>query len=240
MPKKFTITYREVASPITDLVTKFGGQPVWMSEPYWPLSRQYGTPMQFICQIALTAELFGDIGTDSMDSTEPHMAYLFVTNDHEADYTATTWDADGGENALILQPGGIWEGPTALLREGPSLYRRRWTGEGWERTPCEFAVELHPGFDPRVGARAWDAAGPNDTSAWDACMAALCEDKFGGTPVTRLDELEFRDPKQWRLLLQLNTKAYDDDPFFLDLADDGLGYAFLSKDGRRGKFTWIR
>lgn len=53
MPKKYTNTYREVTSPIMEPVTKFGGQPVWIGEPQWPVSRQYGTPMQFICQIAL-------------------------------------------------------------------------------------------------------------------------------------------------------------------------------------------
>ena len=38
MPKKYTITYHEVQMPITDLVTKFGGQPVWWDQPCWPLS----------------------------------------------------------------------------------------------------------------------------------------------------------------------------------------------------------
>jgi hypothetical protein len=33
MPKKYTITYREVRSPITTPVTKFGGQPVWLDAP---------------------------------------------------------------------------------------------------------------------------------------------------------------------------------------------------------------
>lgn len=240
MPRKFTITYREVALPIADPITKFGGQPVWVGEPSWPLSRQFGTPMQFICQIALTAELFGSVATDGAEPRVPHMAYLFVTDDSEHGHTAATWDRDGSENALILQPGDIWDGTTAPLREGPSLYRRTVVGGEWEHTPCEFAVELRPGDDSEMGGRMWDAAGPNDASAWDAYMAALCEDKIGGTPVTRADAPEFHDPKRWRLVLQLNTMVYDDDPFFLNFADDGVGYAFLSQDGRRGTFTWVR
>jgi hypothetical protein len=34
MPSKDTSTYREVASPIADPVTKFDGQPVWVEQPY--------------------------------------------------------------------------------------------------------------------------------------------------------------------------------------------------------------
>jgi hypothetical protein len=71
VPRKYGIIYREVASPIADPVTKFGGQPVWVDEPSWPVSRSYGTPMQFICQIALPTDLFGGI--------EPRMAYLFIS-----------------------------------------------------------------------------------------------------------------------------------------------------------------
>jgi uncharacterized protein YwqG len=228
MPRKYTITYREVATPITEPVTKFGGQPVWVEKPCWPVSRMYGRPMRFICQIALPNDLFG--------SVDASMAYLFITDDYEHGYPADTWEPEGGENALILQPGGTWDGPTLPLREGPSLYRRTWTGSGWEHTPCEFAVELHPGDDPELGA--WDHIDSGDEDAWDAYMDALFEDKVGGTPVPTPNEPTFPDPERWRLLLQVNTK--DDDPFFLNFASDGVGYAFLSEDGRQGKFLWSR
>jgi hypothetical protein len=239
VPRKYSISYREVASPITDPVTKFGGQPVWVNEPSWPVSRSYGTPMQFICQIALPADLFGGI--------EPRMAYLFITDDYEHGYLADTWELDGGENALILQPGSTLDGPTLPLYEGPSLYRRTstgvgfdpHTGTGWERSRCEFAVELHPGDDPEVGT--WDDVDPDDKRRWKAYMAALFEDKIGGTPVPTPNEPAFPDPAQWRLLLQLNTKDNaGEDSFFLNFAWDGVGYAFLSADGRLGTFLWSR
>jgi len=239
MPRKATIAYREVMSPITAWVTKFGGQPVWVEEPCWPLSREHGTPMQFVCQVALAADLFGGL--------EARMAYLFVTDDFEHGYVADIGDQESGENAVILQPGGNWNGPTASLREGPSLYRRTWTGvnvdydtgAGWERTPCEFAVDLRPGDDPEVGA--WDHVDPDDTPAWDAYMDALFEDKIGGTPVPTGNWTKLPDPQDWRLLLQLNTKDNEaGDPFFLNLASDGVGYAFISQDGNRGTFLWSR
>lgn len=239
MPRKYTIAYREVVSPITDLVTKFGGQPVWVDKPRWPVSRSYGTPMQFVCQIALPTDLFGGLDT--------RMAYLFVTDDYQHGYVADTWEAIGGENALILQPGGVWEGVTLPLREGPSLYRRAWmgvnvdrmTGAGWQRTPCEFTAELQAGDDPEVGA--WDDVDPDDTPRWKAYMAALFEDKVGGIPVPTINEPKFPDPEHWRLLLQLNTKDNEgEDQFFLNFADDGVGYAFVSQDGHRGRFLWSR
>jgi len=82
---------------------------------------------------------------------------------------------------------------------------------------------------------------PDDTPAWDAYMDALFEDKIGGTPVPTVNEPTFPDPQSWRLLLQLNTKVNEaDDPFFLNFATDGVGYAFISHDGHRGTFLWSR
>ena len=72
-------------------------------------------------------------------------------------------------------------------------------------------------------------------------MAALFEDKIGGTPVPAPNEPPFPDPNQWRLLLQLNSKDNEaEGPFFLNFAWDGVGYAFLSQVDQRGKFLWSR
>jgi hypothetical protein len=38
--------------------------------------------------------------------------------------------------------------------------------------------------------------------------------------------------------MQLNTKSGD--PFFVNFAPDGVGWAFLSEDGTVGKFMWSR
>jgi hypothetical protein len=243
MPRKYIIAYHEAAAPIMDPVTKFGGQPVWVGEPSWPLSRSYGTPMQFICQIALSADLFNGL--------EPRMAYLFSTDDYAHGYRAITSDPTYGESALILQPGGSWEGSTLSLREGPGLYRRIWTGDnwdpetgaGWDHTPSELAVELHPGEDPDAGA--WDTYAQR-AEARDAYFVALCEDKVGGVPVPTINnakELAAYISGGWRLLLQLNAKDNEGgtgDLFFLNISYDGVGYAFISPDGRSGKFLWSR
>src|SRR4051812_27277543 len=101
----------EAPEPIINLVTKFGGQPVWLDAPQWPISRATGQPMTFICQIVLTPDLFGMVFA--------RMAYVFMT---DVDDIVETWDPDEGENAIILQPGPP-SVPTQPLLTGPSIYR---------------------------------------------------------------------------------------------------------------------
>lgn len=239
MPRKYTITYHTVASPIVEPITKFGGQPVWIGEPQWPLSRMYGTPMHFICQIALPPDIFGD--------TTGRMAYLFMTDWTYEGLLPYTFEPDSGENALIVQPGEIWPGPSLPSATGPTLYRRGREQGRWVQYPTEVAVELRPGEDPPEGT--WVDVHSTDRDAWDAYWAALEEDKVGGTYVPSSNWMPLPAPnwnplgssERWRLLLQLNAKNNaGGDPFFLNLADDGVGYAFLSEDGRSGKFLWVR
>src|SRR5437762_5669988 len=111
MKKKLSITLNRSLSPITEPVTKFGGQPVWLTEPQWPISKQAEEPMMFIAQVVLEPAIFGDI--------QGQMAYLFMTGD---DYDVDgTFDPDDGENAVILQP-GISDIETRPLIIGPSLF----------------------------------------------------------------------------------------------------------------------
>ncbi|WP_211588514.1 hypothetical protein [Allorhizocola rhizosphaerae] len=123
--------YQRAEAPTTEPVTKFGGQPSWLTEPQWPLSASWGTPMRFVCQIALDPELAGD--------SPARLAYIFVTHaDHGRDADDFDPDVilpDGGENAVIVQPGGTYDGPTAPLTEGPTLYHK-------DGSPAEYTVEL--------------------------------------------------------------------------------------------------
>jgi hypothetical protein len=231
MPKKYVISYRATSSPIGESVTKFGGLPVWIEKPQWPLSRRSGAPMQFICQVVLYANLFGDL--------DARMAYVFLTDWDFVGVPPYTGNPDSGENAVIVQPGGIWTGPSLPLYEGPGLYRRQWRSGRWEQTPCEFDVDLLLGEDPEQGA--WDDVDPDDADAWSAYWEALVEDKIGGTPVPTGNAMGEppRVRRDWPLLLQLYTKG-DSDPFFLNFASDGVGYAYISPDGRIGTFLWDR
>lgn len=98
-------------APVTSRVTKFGGQPVWVAEPTWPLSTELGTPMRFV----------GQVNVPATGSAPERMAYLFLTQDDDEDVDGT-WEPDAGENALICQPGQV--APfleTTSRAEGPSV-----------------------------------------------------------------------------------------------------------------------
>lgn len=145
------ITFSKAKAPVTRPVTKFGGQPCWIGEPQWPLSRATGDPMQFICQIRLPVDpRFG----------EQRMAFVFMSGDDTWDLTPeapATWEALAGENAVILQPAAF--DPvvaTTPLEVGPTLFRGQ--------QPVELNVHESvedPPFDPdrldsRIGGEpAW-------------------------------------------------------------------------------------
>jgi uncharacterized protein YwqG len=83
-------------APVTEPVTKFGGQPVWVERPTWPLSRELGTPMRFVGQVVVPATAEGP----------QRLAYLFITQDDDED-VEDTWGPEAGENAVICQPGSV-------------------------------------------------------------------------------------------------------------------------------------
>jgi hypothetical protein len=111
--KKYTISFDEAQATIAEPITKFGGQPVWIEQPQWPLSRQTGEPMRFIGQIALDTELFGE--------PAGRVAYLFISDGET--FVDNTYDPEGGENAVIIQPGGGCEVTTQPLPAGPSVQK---------------------------------------------------------------------------------------------------------------------
>lgn len=206
MPDKHTIEFVPSSIPITEPVTKFGGQPVWIDAPQWPVSRSTGNPMRFICQIDLTS-LF--------PTACSKVAYLFMTDEEDGDYVDGTWEPDGGENAVILQPGET-KFPIKPLSAGPTLYEMV-EQEGFDRRqrrPVEFSVELTAEIDDGTG-------GPGET-------------KLRGVPVFLQDE-EFPFDRASQLLLQVDASAV---PFEVNFGDGGVGYLFLNENADQGKFLW--
>lgn len=222
MPKRGSLEFVEVFSPITELVTKFGGQPVWYSTPQWPISRSTGRPMRFICQIALDPKVFG--------KADSRVAYLFMTD--EEDYVDGTWDPDEGENAVIVQPGEplVRVKPLAL---GPSLYEMV---IGLERVrhrrPCEFAVRIKVSTEPEFIPE--ELAKEMEEDDREQYCEAVRGSKIGGAPAFIQSE-EFPGEEYHTLLLQLED---GDLPFAVNFGDAGVGYAFLSDDRKSGKFLW--
>jgi uncharacterized protein YwqG len=226
MVKKHAITFHNASEPITELVTKFGGQPVWLTVAQWPLSRTTANPMKFVAQIALDPVIFGDI--------PGKMAYLFITDEDE--FVEDTWLPDGGENAVIVQP-GIYLGSTKPLLTGPSLYRLIDSPGAKYRVPvaCEFAVELHAGADSDFvdDSVLWGEWTETERDAYHAQLEAD-RNKIGGTPLF-LQHSEFPGEGTWQLIVQLDSASV---PFEINFGDMGWGYAFLSADGTTGKFLF--
>lgn len=192
--------------------TKFGGQPDWLKNPEWPVSKATDKPMQFICQINLEEAGYRNI--------EAKFAYLFMTED-EDEYVDGTWEPDGGENAIILQPGHNQQ-KTIGLANGPFLYKmvKKESAFRLVKEPFECAVELIA------------SSTENETKTEDVEIV----NKIGGSPYfIQGEEYPTSEKDNWFLLLQLDSVNV---PFYVNFGDAGVGYAFLNKEGNKAKFLW--
>ncbi|MET7668360.1 hypothetical protein [Micromonospora luteifusca] len=210
------VDYRGAETPVTEPITKFGGQPTWLGPPQWPVSAAWGTPMRFLCQIVLEPELIGD---------DPgRLAYVFVTHGgHGRDADEFDPDvilADGGENAVVVQP-GTFAGPTVPLASGPTLYHD-------DGSPAEYTVDLVRDEDPEpLLSDVYLALSSEDR---DRYVQAIDYDKVGGTALP-LDPDDWPAGGPWRPLLRLATIWT---PFYLNLGAAPVALASLSADGRAG------
>lgn len=225
MPISSRIQFLTSTTPITERVSKFGGQPVWMEAPQWPLSRETGNPMRFICQIALDDA--------KLPKAAGKMAYIFMTD--EAEYVDGTWEPDGGENAVIIQPGGTHAGTvTAALATGPSLFDmvEEAGAQSLVAQEREYAVQLSNATEPQY-------VNDNNRRDWSEdefakYAQALDGNKIGGSPVF-LQADEFPAGDGWKLLLQLDSTQV---PFSVNFGDAGIAYAFIDPTGTSGKLLW--
>jgi uncharacterized protein YwqG len=188
--------------------TKFGGQPDWFTTPQWPISKETGNPMRFICQIDLK-----EIG---YANDEAEFAYLFMTDEEE--YVDGTWEPNGGENAIILQPCAN-EHVVKNIKQGPTLYRMVKKMFKPKLVPQDFEcdVNLKESVDKEID-------GDN--------LEVL--NKLGGSPVFIQDE-EYPSRDGWRLLIQLDSTNV---PFYINFGDAGVGYGFISDNNKCAKFLW--
>lgn len=183
-------------------VTRLGGQPSWLVGPAWPLSTELGVPMRFVGQVQLRSEPLT-------------LAYVFMTADDE--YVEDTWVPDGGENAVVIQPGAAAPaGVVVSVRAtGPTL-------EDDEGAPVELVVRP-------VNGPADDGA--VDENAVDETAVAAA--RTSGDPQW-VQQDEHPGPG-WHLALQVDSAAV---PAFLNFGDSGVGYVFVTDDLSRGVFLW--
>lgn len=206
--------------------TRFGGQPDWLSQPQWPVSRSLAKPMEFVGQLALHPDDFPWLH-------EPKMAYLFVTNDEEDPGGIEIWHPFAGENAVIVQPG-----------ETPGWIRQFSTEPTGPSVGPEVSVRLTPRSDPELLDNAqMGELGRRDRDLAHHYSALLDYDKVGGTP-NFFQGLEFPDFTTRTTATDPSTATpilmvTDDDATGLNLGDAGRGVAFLSPDQRQGAYLWF-
>jgi hypothetical protein len=222
MMRSYALSFKPAAAPCRELVTKFGGQPVWVQQAQWPLSASSGEQMKFICQIAVYPELFGQ--------GMARMAYVFMTDLEKQ--VVPAWDPNGGENAVIMQPGRPANIQTKSVENGPTLYEYvEIPGDPMlHARPCEYIAELtkrnDPDFVDEVNRSAMDEI------SYENYSKAVEGNKVGGTPAF-LQEDAF--PAPGHLLLQLDSAKV---PFYINFGDCGVGFAFISADTSAGKFLF--
>lgn len=213
-------TFEEVTEPIAAPVTEFGGNPVWLGEPQWPIHPKTGEPLLSVGQVELDPLLFGAL--------EGRLAYVFVTGpDALKARVSSQWQ----QNAVVIQPGGVGEQPSRPLREGPSVCRvedvkRRWWSVERVLVPAEYRVETALLQEPTID---WEDDDPLAALPFDVERS-----KSGGQPVwIQGEQWPYEQPTA--LLLQL---VWGDLPFYLSLGDAGTLYVCLSPDGREGRMVW--
>jgi predicted DNA-binding WGR domain protein len=236
VPKLKIVGFEEVEIPVTEPITKFGGQPVWIAEPKWPICPKNQKEIPFLCQIYLDPDFFGDIPNK--------MAYIFA-GDYKGDGGAGGWPTDHGDCAIVLQPentvwwGWHWNRETkpenlSSIATGPTIYRGvnegtyRWQGKSLEWIP-KLQLEYDYDFVLEDKRETWSEKRQEEYSG------TVSDNKIGGTPHLWFEN----EPNQaFMLLLQLNASdgGNPELPFMISYGDGGCGWWFLSKDGRSAQY----
>ena len=222
MNKRSILKFTQAEIPITEPVSKFGGQPNWIGEPQWPLDKEKGEKMYFVGQIKLVDELFGE--------TKGEMAYIFFDASEDGDLT---WDPESGQNAVIVQPGNNAlnivadiTGPSAEFNEDFENYN--------ESGLCEFTLDLELSSEREyLNEEQLDILMDENESEYDKYWEAMSPSKIGGNPVFIQSE-EIPIAGEWKLLCQLDESEI---PVYVNFGV-GVAYAFINTKGTNGKILW--
>jgi hypothetical protein len=175
---RWSLQLQPTSMPIDRPITKFGGQPVWVGGPTWPLGSD-GEPMTFMAQFSVP-------GVDGM-------AYLFIDPSEEI------WESPYDGSALLMQPGPVPDrhvvraiGPTYV--SGRTELDRYVPRQRTRRT--EYVPTLEEGLEP-LEWQEFDAARKDDRDDdrdWN---------KIGGSP--RYLQGGPPDPEGLRFLFQFTA-----------------------------------
>lgn len=194
--------FASLDNPPAQPSTKFGGNPDWLQTPEWPISRSTGKPMAFIGQIKIDKEQF--------PFAKAEWAYLFISEFD--DYVDGTWESEGGENAVILQPGDNSHIQTVNQSQGLTL----------------SDIAYYPTIEMITEPIVEDADGFIENDSHYSC-------KIGGIPAFIQDEEYPETEDEWHFFLQIPSDVF---PFTLNFGDCGTAYAFLSSTGDKARLLW--
>ncbi len=219
----FHLSFVQSSTPITDPVSKLGGQPCWLQEPAWPVSRKTGKPMTFLAQLRLEGAPFGN-------PSPARMAYIFMTGAGFDEDAPETWDPELGESAVIIQP-GVYAKPSTPSSQGPAAEHLHYDTPGVDRKrPAEFLIKTRLTSEhPFVAQDEVDAMDPTEQERISRSWRGV---KSGGSPYwIQGEEFPF-DP--WFLVFQ----AEDDDlPIAVNFGT-GIGYCFANAQLTEAKLLW--
>lgn len=234
--------------------TKFGGQPIWLEQPEWPISRTTGKPMQFVAQIAIDQEQF--------PQAKGKMAYLFMEQNATENSMPAFWESDGGDNAVIIQPAGELAelaDPDRKMANSPifnsgyqagSLETHLAAKTSKPRYVDTLASATGPAYCEEQAFTASLAAEPIqsklfeydlpdlDQTTWTACFEKSIDEynidrtKIGGSPFFIQAEEYPQQPDCSYFLCQVNLLDFSD--------DDGTLYVFLNETATKGAMIYQR
>jgi len=222
----------ETSTPITEPISKFGGQPVWINTPHWPIDPATGKQMTFLSQIVLTPELFPD--------SQGIIAYIFFGEGEPLYNEAFAVVLQNKDNISMNTHADV---KFVTEATGPSLYEleiideeRQWIAKEYQLDQESIVEEEDLPLLER-----YDEANDLDyDEGYQFSKPELAGNKIGGQPfyIEGLDTPpEYFTANKWEQLLQLApVQGYWDGnqpnfyPFYMEMGEFGLLNIFISKD----------
>ena len=198
------------AAAVTD-GTRLGGQPHWLEEPQWPVDPYENELASFMGQFLVA------------DDSGSRMVYLFAIG-------------FSGEHATVVQPGGqVTESfETRAAATGPTKLDRVHLLRVTEEVDfSQVEQDLEPVADEDEYDREVRLEELLDERQKDEA-GSIRMNQLGGPDVVPVwlqgDDLPGED---WQLVAQFDSYQL---PFDVNFGDNGVGYLFLSPDGKNAQF----
>ncbi|HAS42580.1 MAG TPA: hypothetical protein DCS93_19020 [Microscillaceae bacterium] len=228
----------ETSTPITEPITKFGGQPVWINTPHWPIDPASGEKMMFQSQIVLDPALFPD--------SNGAIAYIFYGDEEQlSNYDFVVVLQTKENESLNTQTEEI-----DFVNEatGPAIYEWVEIGGEEEKVSKEYKVVIESVIEEEdlPLLERYDEMNDLDYDAgYQFSKTELAGNKIGGQPfyITGLDTPpEHFVADQWEQLMQLApVQGYWDGnqpnfyPFYMEMGEFGILNVFITKDYKRAE-----